>query len=48
MAKLVVAQRNTKSINVDLGELKNDKIAWIVLLKYDGTLQHFYPNREVI
>lgn len=45
MAKIIVAHKNTESTEIDLGELKNDKVAWMVLLKDDGSLQHFFPNR---
>lgn len=48
MTKLVMAHKNTDTIEIDLGELKNDKVAWIVLLKDDGSLQHFFPNEQVM
>ena len=48
MAKIVVAHINTESMEIDLGKLKNDKVAWMVLLKDDGSLQHFFPNPKLI
>jgi len=48
MAKIVVAHRNTETKEIDLGELKNDKVVWLVLLKDNGELEHFFPNRTTL
>jgi len=41
--KVTLAHRNTEATTL-LPDTDNDKVAWIVLEKNDGTQEHFFPQ----
>jgi len=44
MANIVVVHQNTETQDFDIGD--NDKIAWIVLHKNEGSIQKFFPEKS--